>query len=151
MDDDLDTVQEALTEARAENERLQLEAADADARAREAAGELEALSQQLLGEQARTSTAEASLQDAIAAFREASLTAEPALPTELVRGETIAEVRTALEAARETVASIRQRIAEEGAPLTIHVPRGTPPRRTSDDSALSPRSKIAEGLRQSRA
>lgn len=151
MDADLDTIQDALTEAQAENERLQLETADAEARIGEMTDELESARQQLLAEQARVSAEEADLRDAVTAFREAALGAERALPPGLVQGETIAEVRAAPEAARETVAGIRQRLAEESEPLTINVPRGTPPRRTTDGGALSPRDKITEGLRRSRA
>ena len=147
-DDEIEALQEELTESRSENERLQSEAAEAQARTKEVASSLTAMRGQLSATEADAEALRTSLREAIEEYRQAALTADPTLPPELVSGETVAEVRQSLETARTTIARVRERMADEDA--SFRVPPGAPPRRAPDLSALSPRDKIAEGLRQNR-
>ena len=82
---------------------------------------------------------------AVARYREAILAAEPELPPDLVRGESIEEVEESVEAARHTVARIRERVAAEH-PRSF--PVGAPERSTLSRSLLSPQAKIAIGLQE---
>jgi len=85
---------------------------------------------------------------AVARYREAALAAEPELPPELVAGQTVEEVDASLAAARRTVASIRQRLAEEAEPSTRGFPAGAPARLGGSLEGLSAAEKIARGLEQ---
>ncbi|MEZ4553738.1 MAG: hypothetical protein AB7L91_03105 [Dehalococcoidia bacterium] len=85
---------------------------------------------------------------AVARYREAALAAEPELPPELVGGETVEAVDASLAAARRTVASIRQRLAEEAEPSTRGFPAGAPARLGVGSEGLTAAEKIARGLEQ---
>jgi GAF domain-containing protein len=145
---------------RAENERLASELAAASARAAEAYAESEALREQLRALQAQHAAASAEAEAlradigaaaereraAAARYREAVLRAEPALPPDLVRGESIAEVDGSLEAARAVVTQVRARMQAEA--QEARVPAGSPPRGAPDLGALTPEQKIRYGLAQ---
>lgn len=79
-------------------------------------------------------------------YRDALLAAEPELPSDLVRGETLEEVDAAVEAARRTVARIRERMeAERGKGFPV----GAPARGAGlATSGLTPVEKITRGLQQ---
>jgi hypothetical protein len=88
---------------------------------------------------------------AVARYRDAALAAEPDLPPELVRGETLEEVDTSLAAARRTVAQIRQRLAEESESAQSFgrgFPAGAPARLSSSTEGMSAAEEIAQGLEQ---
>lgn len=79
-------------------------------------------------------------------YREALLTAEPALPPELVQGATLEELDASVAAARLAVAEIRARLTEEGASAERGFPVGTPARVRSTTAGLSASEKIRRGL-----
>ena len=83
---------------------------------------------------------------AVERYREALLAAEPELLPDLVRGETLEEVDAAVEAARRTVARIRERMeAERGKGFPV----GAPARGAGlATSGLTPVEKITRGLQQ---
>jgi chromosome segregation ATPase len=171
-DDEVALLQEQLGEARAEVERLQMAAADAEARAvhlEEMNGEMrcrletvegelasgrqriDELDGQLGGAQTELAVAQqetqelhARLQAAAGKYREVLLAAAPELPEEMVAGDSIEEVEAAAERARQTVRQVRDRMESQA--QVGRVPTGSPPRGAPDFSALSPIEKIRLGL-----
>jgi len=157
-DDEMETLREELAAARAEIERLQVTAADREARAAHlestAAGlrdELASAKAALAEREAETASlrqvvdeGRASLLAAVQRYRDVSLASQPDLPAELVTGETLEEVDRSLEAARRTVAQVRGHLEAQAA--AGRVPPGAPPRSAPDLSALSPAEKIRAGL-----
>jgi chromosome segregation ATPase len=171
-DDEVALLQEQLGEARAEVERLQVAAADAEARAvhleemnGEMRGRLETVEGELASERQRideldgqlagaqtglaaaqqeTQELHARLQVAAGKYREVLLAATPELPEEMVAGDSIEEVEAAAERARQTVRQVRDRMESQA--QVGRVPAGSPPRGAPDFSALSPIEKIRLGL-----
>ena len=85
--------------------------------------------------------------DAVARYREAVLAAEPALPPELVGGESLEEVDASVEAARRAVAQIREQLAQESEEEAARgFPAGAPGRLGPGTGAMSASEKIAFGL-----
>lgn len=159
-DEDIAQLQEQLAEARAEVERLQLTAADREARAAHLEESLAQLKEQLASAQAEASARaeelstlgqragdlEAQVKAAAARYREAVLASSPELPADLVAGDTVEDVDRSLEAARQTVSSIRGHLESQA--QAGRVPVGSPPRSAPDLSALSAADKIRFGLQQ---
>ena len=86
---------------------------------------------------------------AVARYRGALLTAEPSLPPELIEGDDVEAVDASVEAARRTVAEIRERIAREAEGEAARgFPAGAPERRGPRTEAMSAAEKIAYGLEQ---
>ena len=86
---------------------------------------------------------------AVARYRGALLTAEPSLPPELVEGDDVEAVDASVDAARRTVAEIRERIARESEDDAARgFPAGAPERRGPRTEAMSAAEKIAYGLEQ---
>jgi len=89
---------------------------------------------------------------AVAAYRELVLASDPLLPADIVQGATVDEVRAAADRASGLVTSIREGLearARAGHQAAV-IPAGAPGRTPPDISALSPRDKIALGLKQAR-
>lgn len=84
---------------------------------------------------------------AVERYRSALLAAEPELPPDLVQGETLEDVDASVEAARRTVARIRERMAAERPPAP-GFPVGAPARGASAAATLTPVEKIARGLQE---
>ena len=85
--------------------------------------------------------------EAVARYRDAVLAANPALPPELVTGDTLEAVDASLDEARRAVAQIRERLAQEDAEAASRgFPAGAPGRLQPDPGAMSPTEKIAYGL-----
>jgi chromosome segregation ATPase len=171
-DDEVALLQEQLGEARAEVERLQVAAADSEARAMqleevngEMRGRLETVEGELAAERHRldeldgqlagaqtglaaaqqeTQELHARLQAAAGKYREVLLAAAPELPEEMVAGDSIEELEAAAERARQTVRQVRDRMESQA--QVGRVPAGSPPRGAPDFSALSPIEKIRLGL-----
>jgi chromosome segregation ATPase len=158
--EELAALQEQLAEARADVERLEATATDADARAMVAEFEAAALRGELTAAQEATTTAaaeaesarayveaaEARLRTAAEKYRDLVVRTEPALPAELIAGDDIDAVDASLVAARDLVGRVRTHIETEA--HASRVPAGAPPRSAPDYSALSPEQKIRLGLQQ---
>ena len=84
---------------------------------------------------------------AVARYREAVLAAEPDLPPEMVRGESIEDVDASIVAARTMVARVRERV-EARRPSERGFPAGAPARESSALGHLTARQKIAAGLQE---
>ena len=156
--EDLATLEEELVEARAELEALRERAADREARAahledqlaetraelsraeEEARGRDEALAQA----NERADTLEGRVRAAAERYRALALERSPELPEELVAGESVEEIESALAQARETVAKVRGHLESEA--QAGRVPVGAPARSAPDLSALSAEEKIRRGL-----
>jgi hypothetical protein len=110
------------------------------------AEQLASVEQALVAERART-------QSALERYREALLAAEPELPPDLVRGGTLEELETSVDAARRAVARIRERLAAVEPAVTVvpavrGFPIGAPVRGSAFAVAsMSAAEKIAAGLR----
>jgi hypothetical protein len=136
VSDDGDTLPE---EVRAELEALASEEFD------EGAGALEAALAEAQRELARQRNL---TRQAVARYRDALLAAEPDLPPDLVRGDTLEDIEATATSARDAVQRIRERVASER-------PRGFPvgaPARSVErghaHSTLSAHEKIAAGLQE---
>lgn len=93
---------------------------------------------------------------AVDRYRDAALAAEPELPPELVRGETLEEIEGSLTEARSAVAQIRERLGATPASPSSGgsagagrgFPVGAPARGGVATGAMSTAEKIAFGLEQ---
>ena len=155
-----DDLQEELAEARAELERLQVSAADGEARAAhlesqqgrlqeelaQARSEAEARDQELTGLREQAEALQDRVRSSAQRYRELALEHSPELPQELVAGDTVEDVDQALQRARETVSKVRGHLESQA--QAGRVPVGAPPRSAPDLSALSAEEKIRFGLRQ---
>jgi len=153
-------LEEELAAARAEVERLEVTAADREARSAhldeqlsqvreelgQTRGEADAREREVAGLHEQSGELQSQVQEAAQRYRDLALQASPELPSELVTGETVDEVDEALQHARETVSRVRGHLesqAQEG-----RVPVGAPPRSGPDLSAMSAEDKIRLGLQQ---
>jgi chromosome segregation ATPase len=166
-DEEIAALQDELTEARTEVDRLQTITADREARAahleetlaqlqeqqsqlsaslREAEAQLAARDEELAALRQEVEALRASLKAAASKYRDALLASQPEVPPDLVTGETVEEVDQQLEAALRMVAQLRGHLETQA--QALRVPSGAPARRAPDLSALSPTEKIVHGLSQ---
>ncbi len=142
--------EQLLDDAQAELAALdaeRAEAADAADGEPEAGDELTRLRAELDEARGGLEAERAARYAAVARYREAVLAAEPALPPELVGGESLEEVDAAVEAARRAVAQIREQLAQESEQTaTRGFPAGAPGRLGPTTEAMSATEKIAFGL-----
>jgi len=86
---------------------------------------------------------------AVARYRDAILAAEPELPPDLVRGESLEEIEESVSVARETVARIRERMTtERPRPFPVGAPERSTQSTTLSTALMSPQAKIAAGLQE---
>lgn len=85
-----------------------------------------------------------SFSQAIGAYRELVVKANPGVLAEMVTGGTVEAVNASLESARALIERVRREIEADAA--RTRVPAGAPPRTPPDMSALSPREKIQYAL-----
>jgi SMC interacting uncharacterized protein involved in chromosome segregation len=106
--------------------------------------EVTALNQSL--EEARRALDELgkSFSQALTAYRELVVQANPGVLAEMITGSTIEEVNESLKSARALMERVRREIEAEAA--RTRIPAGAPPRTPPDMSALSPREKIQYAL-----
>lgn len=84
------------------------------------------------------------LKSATGAYRELLASANPDIPAELIKGESIEELKSSLEEAKKLVARLKAGLKEEA--RASRVPAGAPARSEPDTSALSPVEKIRYGI-----
>jgi chromosome segregation ATPase len=148
-------------ERAAEVEALQAAAADAEARAATARGELAAARERLSGLEVEVLEAQSArdsalgelsqvrsqLREAAVKYRAARLAGAPEVPDDLVpEAEDLEEVDRRFESAQRIVGRLRERLQEEG--RSKRTPAGAPVRRSPDVSALTAAEKIKLGLQQ---
>ena len=166
-DEEIAALQDELTEAQTEVDRLQTIAADREARAahleetlaqlqeeqsrlsaslREAQAQFAARDEELAALHQEVEALQGGLKAAAGKYRDALLASRPEVPPDLVGGETVEEVDQHLEAALRMVAQLRGHLESQA--QALRVPTGAPARRAPDLSALSPAEKIVHGLSQ---
>jgi uncharacterized coiled-coil protein SlyX len=91
---------------------------------------------------------ESRLSQAVEAYRALVVKANPAVPAELISGESVEEIDESLANARVLVDRVRQELESEIAAAKI--PAGAPPRTPLDFSALSPKEKIQYAIGERR-
>ena len=129
-----------LSELKIANEKIVgLEKAIADKDA-----EIESVKQSLEGSEKNLAEANESLAGAAAAYKELAAQANPGPVAEMIKGNTIEEIKESVASARALVEKVKQDIASENS--LIKVPAGAPQRTTLDLSTLSPREKIKYGI-----
>jgi len=106
--------------------------------------ELSGTAERIAGLEKTLGERDKSLKDAVDRYRSVVLRAGTDIPPELVTGDTIEAIDRSYEAARALVGKVRQSVEKEQA-LT-RVPLGSPPRRSLETGALSPREKIQFAL-----
>ena len=156
--EDMAALQEQLADARADVERLQQSAANADARAEHAIAEATMLRSDALAAADANAVAVAVAAElstdiefahersrtAAHRYRELVLRTEPSLPADLIAGDDVDAIDLAVTAAREIVGRVRSHIESQA--QASRVPAGAPPRTAPDLSALTPEQKIRHGL-----
>jgi chromosome segregation ATPase len=106
--------------------------------------EIEAIKQSLEGSEKKLEEANKSLAGAVAAYKELAAQANPGPVAEMIKGNTIEEIKESVASAKALVEKVKQDIASENS--LIKVPAGAPQRTTLDLSTLSPREKIKYGM-----
>jgi len=151
--DEAERLREELQAARAEVTRLESDAANAVADAeslRAALGDAQARidTAALDAEELRAQVTAACERerDAAVRYRELVLRAEPALPAEMIVGDTVDTIDASAAAARDVVGRVRSHI--EAQTSAARVPAGAPERGGLDVSAMTPQQKIRFGLEQ---
>jgi ABC-type transporter Mla subunit MlaD len=87
-----------------------------------------------------------SYDEAVKSYRRLAVGSNPIFSEELIAGDTIAEIDSALTRAADFVGKVRSKIEEDLKNLSI--PAGAPERSGPDTSGYSPREKIAEGIKK---
>ena len=134
--DDLGVLREELETARTEAARLAERLADREARTAEMETAAAGLRRDL-------EAAHAERRAALTRYRETLLAGSPELPAELVTGDSLDQLDTAVRTARDLVARVREHVATDAARA---VPAGSPPRRGPDLGAMSAAEKIRYGI-----
>jgi uncharacterized coiled-coil protein SlyX len=88
------------------------------------------------------------LSQAVASYKALVIKANPAVPEELVSGDTIEEIDDSLASAQTLIDRVRQELEAEIAAAKI--PAGSPARTPLDFSALSPKEKIQYAIGERR-
>jgi uncharacterized coiled-coil protein SlyX len=91
---------------------------------------------------------ESRLSQAVEAYRALVVKANPAVPEELISGDSVEEIDQSLASAQVLVDRVRQELEVEIAAAKI--PAGAPPRKPLDFSALSPKEKIQHAIGERR-
>ena len=99
-----------------------------------------AMKQSLEANQQQLDAVNKALPQAVAAYKELVIQANPGPVAEMVQGDTIAAIDESVKSARVLVARVKQEVGAENA--RVKVPAGAPPRTLPDFSALSSREKI---------
>ncbi len=136
------TAQQARRDAELLEMRGQLDAGRVEAEAARSQASTQTEELERLGQV--TTAAEAQAREAVQRYRELVLEREPQLPADLVTGDSVGEVDSAVERARQTVAQVRQHLDQQA--QALRVPAGAPARGGPDASELSSAEKIRLGL-----
>lgn len=158
--EELARVREEITASQAEIDRLRAEAADERNRAEIAIAEAARLGAELAAASDAAAAFDADIasmrsmldeadkraRDGAARYRDLAVRSEPALPPDMITGDTIEAVDASLTAARELAGRVRSHIEEQT--QAARIPAGSPNRRTPDVSAMTPEQKIRYGLAQ---
>ncbi len=84
------------------------------------------------------------LAETVSAYKALVIRSNPAVPAELISGNSFKEIDSSLDSARSLVSKVRLAVETEIA--SGKVPAGAPPRSAPDTESLSPREKIQFAL-----
>ena len=133
--EDLETIAAQLEEGKKAKAAAQAALAEKDARI----AELEATAAEL-------GQVKEARDQAVAKYLDAVRVANPAIPRDIIAGETIEEIDASVEKARAIADAVRANL--EAQAKEARVPAGAPTRGTISLEGLSPREKIAAGIQQ---
>ena len=146
-------LRDELDAASAEIARLEGDAANAAAEAASLRGSLtdaqtriEAVTAELGELRERAEATKERERAAAVRYRELVLRAEPALPADMIGGETIDAIDASVVAARDVVARVRSHMETQTS--ASRAPAGAPERSAPDLGAMTPQEKIRYGLEQ---
>ena len=125
-------------------ERIAALEADVQAKSEEAKGLKTAVAEKDKGFASLTANYEA----AVGAYRNQVLKANPLVPPEMVLGNSIADVDSAMEKAIALVGKIKEGVTQEIQQTTI--PAGAPGRTPPDTSTMTTREKITQGIEKAK-
>jgi len=128
-----------IAELQAEGEALRAERSNLQA----SLGEAQKVVESLRAEGAAISEAR---DQAVVKYLAAVRLANPAIPQDIITGDTIAEIDTSLSKATSIAASVKASL--EAQAKEARVPAGAPPRTEIPLEGLSPREKIVAGIQQ---
>ena len=153
-EEEIQTLQTELESTRTELERVKGELematgritgfetliAEKDAELASRASRISELETSLAESTNKVNTLNESLAQAVTAYKATIVKANPGIPSELITGDTIADINQSLENAITIVGKVKEAVKAEISSASI--PAGAPVRTTPDLDALSPREKI---------
>ena len=152
-EDELETIRTELEQEQKAREELGKTLADRDRRIvelesslKDITGEKESLKQANENSTAELAELKQVYDGAVARYREALAAAHPEIPPALIDGNSIDELFDSAEKGKAVVASVRKNI--EAGIATGRVPAGAPVEGSASYQQLSPREKIAAGIKQ---
>ena len=98
------------------------------------------LNQAIADENGKISSVSENFEQALSAYKNLAIQANPSIPAELITGNTIDALNQSLESAKTLISEVRERIEAEIA--SGKIPAGAPARTAPDLESLSPREKI---------
>jgi len=144
--EDLEAIKAQLEEEKQAKATAEASLAEKDARIAEmeiSLGEAQKVVESLRAEGAAISEAR---DQAVGKYLAAVRLANPAIPQDIITGDTIAEIDTSLAKATSIAASVKASL--EAQAKEARVPAGAPPRTEIPLEGLSPREKIVAGIQQ---
>jgi len=144
--EDMEAIKAQLEEEKTAKAAAEAALAEKDARIAELEASLsEAKSGSEVAAAALASTKEANAQ-AVAKYLGAVRVANPAIPQDIIAGETIEEIDSSIEKGKGIVEAVKKAMEAEAS--KAKVPAGAPPRGEISLEGLTPREKIAAGIQQ---
>lgn len=144
-----DSAEELVAALRTQLQARETGLAAAERRAAEAAEQGESLRRQLLDTEQQRSSLLTGQEEALRAYRELVLQANPHLPPELISGGALHELQTSIEAARAVVGHVQAALEKSNA--ASRVPAGAPLRTLQPDpTTMTAAEKLLYGVRQAR-
>jgi len=141
---EIETLKGQLAERDAAFNPLEQELAETKAQFTERDGAATSWEAHAAEKESELTAANEAITSAIASYRALAVSANPAIPQEMITGDSIEEINTSLESARTIVGKVTANV--QASLAQGNVPPGAPSRGELDLSGLSPREKIQHGL-----
>jgi hypothetical protein len=136
-------------DARHDLETRAAQSAESERRAAQLGEENESLKNQLTDSHNQRTSLITGQEEALKAYRDLVLQANPQLPPSLISGGSLNDINASVEAARGVVAHVQSAI--ESSNSNSKIPAGAPMRTVTPDAAsMTPAEKIVYGIRQQR-
>jgi vacuolar-type H+-ATPase subunit I/STV1 len=141
-----EAIKARLEEEKKAKDAVEASLAEKDARIAELETELSEAKQTEKSLRAEGVAISEAREHAVAKYLDAVRLANPALPQDIIAGDTIEDIEASL--AKATAIAERVRASLEAEAKNTRVPAGAPPRTEISVEGLSPREKIAAGIQQ---